>query len=117
MKLIYIAGKYTGVTYAEVEKNIIDARRAAIDLLSKKWEKGFFPVTPHLNTAHFESMREIVFCNIDYDFWLKGTKEILKRCDGILLLENWIYSSGAIEEKKYAEKLGIPIYYSIDEIK
>jgi len=41
----------------------------------------------------------------------------LEASDCILLLSNWWRSSGAIKEMDRAKELGIPIYYSIDEIK
>jgi hypothetical protein len=115
MKLIYIAGKYTGKTYLEIEDNIKKAEAVAIELIAKKGKQGYYPVTPHLNTAHFE-IYEPCLDGIDYDYWLEGTAEMLKRCDGILLMKSWYESSGAIKECGLAQQLNIPIYFNIDDI-
>jgi len=116
MKLIYIAGKYTGKTFSEIDDNIKKAEAVAIELVAKRGKQGFYPVTPHLNTAHFE-IYEACLDGINYNYWLEGTAEMLKRCDGILMMENWRDSRGAIKEKNLAWELDIPVYLNIEEIK
>lgn len=114
MELIYIAGKYTAKTYSEIDNNIKKAELAAVEVISKLGLKGWFPITPHLNTAHFEIYEPAL--PIDYHYWIDGTAELLKKCDAILMLPGWEESSGARGEKEIAEKLGIPVFYNVDEI-
>ena len=116
MKLVYIAGKYSGLNFNKVELNIRKARNTALQLIKEVGNKGYFPVTPHMNTSHFEEW-EGIFKGIDYEYWLQGCHELLKNCDILLLLDNWEDSNGAKEEKKIAEANGMPIFYSIDELK
>jgi len=101
--VIYVSGAYTG----EIDKNIEIARKAAIDL----WEKGYTVICPHLNTIHFEKD-----CKIGYDDYIVGDCEILKRCNYILMLDNWEDSKGAKVEKEFAEKYNIKIYYTVEEL-
>jgi len=95
--LIYIAGPYTG----DRDKNIQDARKVSIEL----WKKGHAVVCPHLNTAKMEDD------GIEYDVILRGDVDIISRCDAIMMMENWEESSGASLEHKYAEGIGLPIFY------
>ena len=114
MKLVYIAGKYTAKTYSEIENNIKKAEAKAVELIAKRGLEGYYPITPHLNTAHFEIYEPAL--PIDYNYWIGGTAELLKRCDCILMMDGWEDSSGARGEKELAEKLSMPIYYSVEEI-
>ena len=52
MKLIYIAGPYKGKTVYEISENIRLARTHAALIL--KYCPGYFPVTPHMNTAFMD---------------------------------------------------------------
>lgn len=115
MKLIYIAGKYTGKTYSEIDNNIKKAEAKAVELIAKKGLSGYYPVTPHLNTRHFE-IYETCLSDIGYNYWITGTAEMLMRCDGILMLENWENSSGGRMEHQIARENNIPIFYSVDEV-
>ena len=49
MKVIYVAGKYTGKSEWETFLNIQHARVVAHDL----WYKGWAVICPHSNTAFF----------------------------------------------------------------
>jgi len=100
MKICMVSGKYRGANQWEVASNIECARQAA----SRLCRRGIFPITPHLNTAHFEGV------NGD-DFWLRGYLEILSRCDMIYVLANYRTSSGALAELAEAKRLGIEIEY------
>jgi len=98
MKVIYLAGKYTG----DIAANIQTARNYAIRL----WESGYAVVTPHLNTAHFEKD-----CLCDYKDYMEGDLAILERCDEIWMLPNWQDSPGAKLEQQHALKKGITVCY------
>ena len=108
MKLIYIAGKYSGETYSEINNNIRRAEDASIKLWARKWAV----ITPHLNTAHFEKYEKVG--GVDYNTWINGTMEILKRCDAIFMLNDWAQSEGSISEHQFAINNGYDIYYEDD---
>ena len=107
MKLIYISGKYTDKNYTEISKNILKARELAV----KVWDKGHVALCPHLNTYHFE-----IDCEASYEQYIEGDLLLVKKCDGMLMLDNWKESKGAKIEKNYAEILGIPVYYKVEDI-
>lgn len=98
---VYIASPYVNGDVAVNVKKQIDTAHALID-------KGFAPFTPLL--SHFLHMakprpeRE----------WLNLDLEWVKVCDCILRLPG--KSKGADGEVEFAEKLNIPVFYSIDEL-
>lgn len=107
IKLVYIAGKYRGKTANCVDQNILMAKAAAVQVA--KWEgpyfkdrnEAWFPVTPHLNTAHFDHFAP----EVDVNYYLEGTLEMLRRCDAALFLQGWRESEGARGEFKEARRL------------
>lgn len=103
MKVIYIAGPYNG----DIDMNIAKARRMAVKL----WEHGFIALCPHLNTANFEQV-----CQAPEHIFLEGYLELLKRCDGIILLEGWLASKGSISEANLASELEMPIFHNFDQL-
>lgn len=112
MKVIYIAGKYSGIThdgnsYIEISKNILEARAAAVSI----WQAGAVALCPHLNTAHFE-----IDCSNDAELFYQGDLELLSRCDAVLLLPNWNVSTGAVKEKLFADKKGMLVFYGLDSL-
>lgn len=97
MKLVYIAGPYLAGTAWDVEQNIRRAEDAAYMVL----KCGAMPVCPHTNTrGYFQGVAS------DEQI-LKGTLELLRRCDAILLIEEWQSSAGSIGEQAEAERLGL----------
>jgi len=114
IKVIYIAGKYTGKThgpesYIEIERNILVAREWAIKVMSLG---GCIALTPHLNSAHMECD----FNRMGNDFWYEADIEMMKRCDAVFLLPNWKDSTGAIKEEKVAREVGLPVFDNLPEL-
>lgn len=109
--IIYISGAYTAPTREERVKNIQMARETA----TKVWEAGYTAICPHLNTANFEDD-----CQCTYQDYLDGDLEIIRRLDpkkdGLLMLSNWHHSNGSIIERDEATKLGLRIYYGIEDL-
>lgn len=107
MKVIYIAGPYTGKThdassYPEIGINILIARGYA----TRIWKAGAACLCPHLNTAHFE-----VDGPSDAEVYYNGDLELLSRCDAVYLLQAWNISKGAVLEKLHADKIAMPVFY------
>lgn len=96
--LVYVAGPYRSETAWGREKNIHAAKLWGVALA----KAGAYPVIPHANTAHFDG-------EAGDDFWLSGTLALLRRCDGIILIDGWFRSTGARGEMLLARELKMPI--------
>lgn len=110
MKLIYIAGPYRASCQLKTQRNIVRAESVGKRVLTQL--TGWFPVIPHMNTAmwDFDSMLKTVS---DKDY-LDGTMEIMRRCDAVLAFDT---SEGTRAEIAEAEKLGIPVYKRIEDVR
>ena len=102
MKLIYVAGPYRGRTREEVDLNIASARQVGKLCV----DKGWYPCIPHTNTGNFEHLAP----EMNEEFWLEGTLEMMRRCDAVVLCPGWEHSSGTLGEIAEANRLGIPVY-------
>ena len=100
MKLLYIAGPYRGDSASKIDDNIHRAREVA----KLVWEQGDCAICPHLNTAHMDGL-------VPDKQFLNGDLEILRRCDGIVMMENWNRSEGAKRELRVARRRKIPVYW------
>ena len=105
-KVAYVAGKYRGDSGWATECNV----RAAEELAYQVAECGIMPSCPHTNTRFFDG-------TMSHEFWLGGTMELMLRCDVVIMVDNWKDSKGAIAERQEALEQGIPVVYSIDELK
>jgi hypothetical protein len=112
VKVIYIAGpfrsKAAGGRYNYYEQHLNIVRAEA--LAWKVWEAGAAPIAPHLNTIHFQG-------SLPDDVWLEGDIAIMKKCDAVLMTDDWTRSSGAREERRVAMEAGMTILYNLDEVK
>lgn len=99
MKVIYIAGPFRAPTQWGIAENV----RAAERWGKVVGEMGAMPLIPHANTAHFHGL-------MTDEFWIEGTKELLRRCDAALMIPGWEKSTGARGEKAEAERLGMPVF-------
>lgn len=104
MKMIYIAGKYTdarGEWYQHL--NIELAKRVARHF----WKKGDYAVIcPHANSAFMGDSSPS-----NWEMWLEGDLEMIKRCDMIVMLPNYKDSAGALKELAFAQSYNIDITY------
>lgn len=105
--VIYVAGKYTAPTKEEVQENVLEARQYAIEV----WKLGYTAHCPHLNTAFFDEGTEL-----DYEDFMTGDFELIKRSDGVIMMPNWTDSMGATREREHAIKLGKPVFHSLEEL-
>ena len=115
MKLVYIAGPFRAMSVHidghqdmfAVQENIMAAMKLGLEVARTP---GYFPVIPHANTMFFTG-------SAPDHVWLDGGIELLKRCDVILMTPDWKRSSGARAEHLIAEESGIPVCYSIDDLR
>jgi len=104
VKVIYVAGKYTGGSEWNTYLNIHRAKVAA----RKLWGEGWVVICPHANTAFFGGPENH---EIDRLRWLNGDIEILSRCDAIFMLRGFEQSRGAKRELEVAIERGLEVYY------
>lgn len=104
--VIYLAGPYRATATKTVQEHINHARAIGSALPSSGW----IPLIPHSNLSHFDS----ICPDIDDEFWLDGTLELMRRCDAVMMLDGWQDSVGAVNERDEALRLGMPIF-SIEE--
>jgi len=103
MKLlfIYIASPYNiGDKLTNVKKSL--------EVANILMDKGFIPYAPLLN--HFQ---DEMFPRPEKD-WIEFDLRWLYKCDALLRLPG--ESKGADEEVRSANKVGTPIFYSIEEL-
>lgn len=104
MKLVYIAGPYTGKTPWQVEKNI----RRAEDLAASVWARGHVGVCVHTMCRHFVGVAP-------EDVFIEGDLVLLERCDAMLLVEGWEDSKGTQNEVVWCRDNGMPYFEDLDE--
>lgn len=102
MKLIYVAGPFRGPSAWDIECNIRRAEALALEV----WRLGAAALCPHCNTRFFQNAAPD-------SVWLEGDLEMLRRCDGVIVTQDWQNSSGATAEVREALRLGIPVLPSI----
>lgn len=108
MKLIFISGSYSAVSWSQIQDNIKLARDAQVKLTLKGWAV----LCPHTNTGGMELLEAAG--DIEYKDYLDQGLAILERCDAIFMLKDWQRSHGAKLEHKYADIWEKQIYYEVD---
>ena len=103
--MIYIAGPISAPTLEEKYTNIDKGKKVA-ELLTEKGVNFFCPHTHSADFGHLQSK----------EFWYKQDLKFLIICDLFLLLPGWEDSAGCKIEKKFAEKNGKIIFYSLKEL-
>ena len=98
---VYIASPYT---IGDVAMNV----KLQIDTANELMDLGLAPFVPLL--SHFQ---HLVHPRV-YDDWIKLDLEWITVCDYVLRIGG--ISEGADKEVKFAEKRGIPVYCSIEEL-
>jgi Domain of unknown function (DUF4406) len=114
VKVIYVAGKYSGKThdarsFTEIERNIITAREWAIRIMESV--PNVITLVPHLNSYHME-----LDFTTSQDFWYNADLELLRRCDAIFMLPDWQQSKGARIEWEKAKDASMPIFETLAEL-
>ena len=95
MTVVFISGPYrSNKGIYGVAENIERAKQVAM----KYWKQGSAVICPHLNSAFMDGV-------VSDRIFLEGDKEILKRCDFIVMMQGWEKSAGASAELKEARKL------------
>lgn len=106
MRVIYIAGPYSGADGWEIACNVHRAEALAREVA----RLGAAPLVPHSIGARMAGTET-------YEYWCAATLEMMRRCDAVLFTDDFGRSSGARGEKAEAEKLGIPCFYAVEALK
>lgn len=101
-KTVYVAGPYSK---GSTRDNIITAVNAADELMAL----GYAPVLPHL--SHFWDL----LSPKPYEMWMELDFAYVARCHALLRLPG--ESSGADREVQLALDRGVPVFYSVYELK
>lgn len=99
--VLYISGPITPTPEnpAPYEEKVADAMRVA-----ERWyRKGYTLIVPHRNNWHMEGM--------SWDDYMACDLELLRRCDGIVMMQRWELSRGAKIEHALAKELRLVILY------
>lgn len=102
MKKIYIASPYT---LGDVAVNVRESLFVADELVKNQ----FVPFVPLL--SHFWHL----VSPKPYEVWLEYDLQWIESCDGLLRVGG--KSEGADAEVEFAKEIGIPVFYSIEEVK
>ena len=98
---IYVAGPFTVPCPSTNTHKAIQAGQSLRDY-------GFIPFVPHVSM-----LWDTVIPN-SYETWLEWDFEWVKVCDGLVRLQG--ESSGADREVELANSLGMPVFFSIQEV-
>ena len=103
---VYLAGPISPQPGISPETHIASAIGVFLSLI----QRGIPSFVPHA-TAAFPSCWKI-----DWQTWMDYDDVALTRCTHMLMLPNWQDSKGATHERRRAEELSIPIFYSVREL-
>lgn len=98
---VYIASPYT---LGDVAVNV----KRQLDMADKLMDNGFAPFAPLY--SHFQHMAH----PRPYQDWIKIDLEWVEVCDCVLRLDG--ESKGADGEVNYANELGLPVFYSLEQL-
>jgi hypothetical protein len=105
MKVVYIAGPYTGPNTWAIEQNIRVAEFAGLQVL----HLGAMPLVPHAMTRFY-------FGAVPETTVIEGDLELLRRSDAVLFVGDWKNSKGSKGELEEAHRLNLPRFFSTDEL-
>ena len=110
--IIYIAGKYNAATDGE---RLFNTERA-IDYGIAVYEKGHYPIVPHLTHYIEKRMDYLKMPPRPNEYWYVFDNLIIPSIDALLIISKPGESKGADAELEFAKKLGKRIFYTLDEI-
>lgn len=95
---IYIAGKITSLIREEFLENF---SRAEMEIRAS----GHIPINPSRLHVY----------DLPYEDYIKIDRILLRSCDEIYMLRNWKGSPGARDELKWAQNVGMKVWYESEK--
>ena len=105
MEMIYLSHPYTG----NEKENRAKVRRIAASLAEE------YPDTLFMNPL--DAMRHAAEAGLDYETTIGQCIELMRRCDGVILLDGWRGSVGCRKEFRAARDSGTRIHDGIAEFR
>ena len=110
MKVVYIIGPFRGKSHWEVAENVRNAERLGLEVA----KLGAMPLIPHKNTENFDG-------RLTDEFWIEGTKELLRRADAAITVAaigiDFTMSEGSAGEVHEMEEiLKRPVFHSLADL-
>ena len=109
-KRIYIAGAISAPNLLQALDNI----RRSVETANSALEAGYAVFSPHIDFQLFLGLKEGKAININEI--QASSMAWLEVSDAVLVAKRWQKSKGTKKEIKRAEKLGIPVYFHIEEL-
>jgi len=103
--LVYVAAPYRSPTALGVLANVAWATGVSHDIMRRCPDA--LAVVPQLNSAFCDELRPEAW-------WLDATLELMRRCDAVLV--GGAETEGVRGEIAEAQRLGIPVFGSLDEL-
>lgn len=105
MRVVYVAGPYTGADGWIVACNVHRAEALGREVA----RLGAAPLIPHSIGARMSGTES-------YEYWCAATLEMMRRCDAVVFTPDWHDSKGARGEHAEAVRLGLPVFYTLESL-
>ena len=117
IKRVYVAGLLTPKGFYSVNPGIdyLMNVRAMVRQGIEVFKLGLVPFVPAMDFVMFLLLREDE--RITEPMIKRYSKDWEEVCDCVLLTPGWKKSKGTLAEIKYAEKLGIPVFETLQDLK
>lgn len=100
IKYVYVASPYNS--------NPVHNTHNAMEYGNWLVDAGFVPIIPHVHMIwNIHTPRQEVF-------WYKFTMDLMRICDAVVRFPG--ESMGADEECRVAKEIGIPVFYSLNDL-
>lgn len=105
MRVVYVAGPIRAPNAWLREQNV----RAAEALAKEVWDTGLAAaICPHAMGRFYDDG--------EFDKWMKGDLELVRRSDAVLMCPGWKRSQGALQEKAEAERVGKRVFFTMRDL-
>lgn len=106
IKLVFCACKYTENATYLIQRNIWHASIYAQEVALL----GAIPLCPATIGSNYEGIQ-------DYLWWGEAYLTLMRRCDAVFMVPGYDRSNGATKEEVEALRLGMPVFYDLEDLK
>jgi hypothetical protein len=106
MKRVYIAGAYSADSLLGMLRNIRQGIEKAVELM----QMGYAPFCPFLDFQYG------LKAEAPLEVYQEASLEWMKASDVVYVLPGWEHSKGTINEMRLAQKIGIPVVFSVGQL-